>query len=366
MTKDILQSPVKFHCGVEFKNRMVLAPMTNGQSHPDGRISDAEVRWLAMRAEGGFGALVSAASHVQKDALSFAGQLGCFSDDQVAGLAAAERTCKAAGAPIVLQIYHGGLRVPRALTGVQPTAPSSVQLDFPGFETPRELTDAEIESIAANFVAAAMRAKSAGMVGVEIHGANGYLFTQFLSSITNKRKDRWGGNLEGRARLIVETARHIRAAAGPSFLIGARLLPEDAPNQRGFDVEEMLTASNWLADAGIDYLHLSSGNVRAKPWLEPDKGVSTIRRFRDGLPKRVKLIACGGIKSLDDATYAIAQGADLIALGKAAILEPAWPRDALAPGHTPASWPVTEARLAELGVSGAFVTYLRKFNKLVM
>lgn len=192
------------------KNRLVLAPMTNSQSHEDGTLSDAELHWLELRAKGGFGMIISAASHVQPNAKAWVGQMGCFSDVHLDGLEKLAAIGKKHDALTILQLFHGGVRSPKDVTGEQPTAPSAVTLDFPGFDMPRALEDAEIDEIIKNFVTAAKRAHQAGLSGIEVHGANGYLFTQFLSQLTNKRRDKWGGSLENRARLLIQTVQESR------------------------------------------------------------------------------------------------------------------------------------------------------------
>ena len=152
----ILPSEFRFRNGVRMKSRFLLAPMTNQQSQDDGVLSDAELDWLRMRAEGGFGMIVTAASQVHKNARGFPGQLGSYSDAHIPGLALLAEIGQKERALTVLQLFHGGLRSPSAINdGRRPTAPSEVTLDFPGFEVPRALSATEIEDIIADFAAAA-------------------------------------------------------------------------------------------------------------------------------------------------------------------------------------------------------------------
>jgi len=174
------------------KNRFMLAPLTNGQSHADGRMSDDEFNFLTYRAQGGFGLVMTCASHVQRVGQGFAGQLGIFSDDHLPGLmrlAAAikgrERSPRAA-APRRHPLSS-------ALIGETPRGPSE------DAETgARALTGEEVEELIEDFVAAAVRAQKAGFDGVELHGAHGYILCAFLSGETNRRTDRWGGSAENR------------------------------------------------------------------------------------------------------------------------------------------------------------------------
>ena len=353
----------RFRNGVWTKNHFVLAPMTNQQSHDGGTLSDAELAWLRMRAEGGFGMIVTAASQVHRNARGFPGQLGSYSDAHVPGLARLADIGRQARARTVLQLFHGGLRSPSAINdGRRPTAPSEVTLDFPGFEVPRALSVTEIEDLIADFAAATRRARDAGLSGVEIHGANGYLFAQFLNKATNKRDDAWGGSLENRARFLLSTVAAIREEAPDGLLVGVRLLAEDFSPQRGFDIDEILQVVKWLNRTGIDYLHIPSRSFSSTSWKYPESPQTNINRIRAVLDPNIALIANGGVARLTDAEFAMLQGADLVAIGKAAIGQPAWPRLAVAPDFSPPEYPMTRAQLAPLGVSPPFIDYLKQFN----
>ncbi|MCU4121167.1 NADH:flavin oxidoreductase [Variovorax sp. N23] len=362
MNPSLLWSAFRFANGVSTRNRLVLAPMTNQQSYDDGVISDTELEWLRMRAEGGFGILVSAASHVREDAKGFDGQLGCFSDRHIPGLARFAALGRASGSLSILQLFHGGLRSPRRLTGVRPVAPSEVQLDFPGFELPSALREGDIEQIIADFARAAQRAQAAGLSGIEIHGANGYLFAQFLSQATNLRVDRWGGSLENRARFLLCVVSAIRSVVPQEFLLGVRLLLEDSSPQRGFDIDEMLQVVEWLGAAGIDYLHVSSRDVRSGSWKYPASGEANIKRARAALDRKVALVAVGGVRTLADAAFALGEGADLVAIGREAIAVPRWPQQAVIEGYAPAAYPLEPRELERQGVSAPFLAYLRPFG----
>ncbi len=195
MTVSSLFEPLELSRGPRWRNRFMLAPLTNQQSHPDGRMSDEEYRWLTMRSTGGFGLVMTAASHVQHAGQGFAGQIGVFGDEHLEGLTRMAAGIKAGGAISSLQLHHAGSRSPRELVGV-PLAPSD-----DAESGARALTTAEVEQLRDDFIAAAKRAEKAGFDGVEVHGAHGYILAQFLSGEINPRDDRYGGSLENRARL---------------------------------------------------------------------------------------------------------------------------------------------------------------------
>ncbi|MET0594969.1 MAG: NADH:flavin oxidoreductase, partial [Polyangiaceae bacterium] len=188
-----LFEPLTFRTGLTSKNRVVLAPMTNKQSHDDGSLGEEELRWLVSRAAGGFGVVMTCAAHVAKDGQGWAGELGVFDDSLLPGLTRLATELHEKGAVAILQIFHGGMRADRAASGIEPW--SAVASDGV-----RAATEHDIARVIAEFGAAAKRAEKAGFDGIEIHGAHGYLITNFLSPHTNKRTDRYGGPLENRMR----------------------------------------------------------------------------------------------------------------------------------------------------------------------
>ena len=341
------------------KNRTVMAPMTNMQSHEDGTLHERELRWLARRAEGGFGMIVTCASHVRKDAKAWHGQLGFFDDSLLPGLREIPRELHRHGALAIAQLFHGGVRSTSKTTGQQPVAPSVVHQDFKDFEVPRALSEKEILEIIQDFKDAAVRAHKAGFDGVEIHGANGYLFTQFISTVTNLRTDKWGGSLANRARFLFEVLKEIRSACPPPFIVGVRLLPEDTAKARGFDIDETCQILEHMPEYKVDYIHLSGRDVRAKPWKYPEGSRTILARFRQSLPSTIALIAAGGIKTEGDCEAAFRDGADLVAVASAAITEPDWPKKVAQPGFMPKALPLTVAEARERAISEPFIEYLK-------
>ena len=249
-----LFDPLVFRTGLRARNRIVLAPLTNMQSEPDGSLGDAELRWLTSRAAGGFGVVTTCAAHVSRDGQGWPGELGVHDDALQPGLSTLSAALHEQGAVSIVQIFHGGLRADPALIGATPWSASDV-------DGARAATDEDIARVIAQFADAAARSRDAGFDGVEIHGAHGYLFTQFLSATQNRRSDAWGGPLEHRARLLRETLRAVRARVGPQFTVGVRLSPEDFGNARGLDLDESVQTARWLADDGADYVHLSLWHV---------------------------------------------------------------------------------------------------------
>jgi 2,4-dienoyl-CoA reductase-like NADH-dependent reductase (Old Yellow Enzyme family) len=349
---------VRFQRGPAMANRFMLAPLTNSQSHDDGTLSEAEQHWLTLRADGGFGMVMTCAAHVQATGQGFPGQLGIFGDQHLPGLTGLARALNERGAVSVVQLHHAGMRSPAELIGEAPHCPS-VNEEFGA----RALTGAEVEQVVEAFVAAAVRAERAGFHGVELHGAHGYLLCQFLSAETNRREDDWGGSLEGRARILFEIVRGIRARCGADFLLGVRLSPE----RFGMELGEVLEVAQRLVDTGeVDFLDLSLWDCFKEPELEAYRGRSLLSWFMDLERRAVKLGPAGKIRTPADAQRVLDAGADFVVLGRAAILHHDYPaRLAADSAFEPVALPVPPAWLAREGLSPPFVNYMRNWKGFV-
>ena len=241
--------------GKKLRNRAVVAAMTNKQSNEDGSLSDEEINWLIRRAEGGFGIVTTAATHVVPEGQGWDGEMGVWGDHQLPGLTRLAAGIKEQGAVSLAQIFHGGMRCPQRLTGVQPVSASiNPTSDSDNGET-RALEDSEIEELVEAFATAAARCEKAGFDGVEIHGAHGYLVCQFLGTETNRREDRWGGSLENRARFLLQIIERIRQVTDDDFLLGVRISPEY--DKIGVLLEDSLDLVDMLVESDIDFLHIS-------------------------------------------------------------------------------------------------------------
>ncbi len=345
-----------FAHGPQMKNRFMLAPLTNLQSHPDGRLSDDEFHWLTMRAKGGFGLTMTCAAHVQAVGQGFPGQLGVFGDQHLEGLTRLAAALKAGGGLSSVQLHHAGNRSPADIVG-QPVCPS----DDPATGA-RGLTTGEVEGLIADFVAAAGRAEKAGFDGVEIHGAHGYILAQFLSPSVNQRTDRYGGSLENRARILHEIIDGVRQTTRPDFQVGLRLSPER------FDLQLMEirdVAQGFMTKGSIDYLDMSLWDVFKEPVDEAFRGRTLMSYFTDLDRGHVRLGVAGKVTSPAIARRMLENGADFVLIGRAAILHHDFPERARDPNWTPVPTPVSPAYMHGEGVSPKFVTYLRETFKMV-
>jgi 2,4-dienoyl-CoA reductase-like NADH-dependent reductase (Old Yellow Enzyme family) len=354
---DLFQ-PLSFARGPAMKNRFMLAPLTNLQSHPDGRLSDDEFSWLTYRAVGGFGLVMTCAAHVQRVGQGFPGQLGVFSDDHLPGLTRLAAAIKACGAVSSVQLHHAGIRSPAELIGEPPHGPSE------DAETgARALTLAEVEELIEDFVAAAVRAQTAGFDGVELHGAHGYILCAFLSAETNRRTDRYGGSLENRARIVFDIIRGVRERTRPSFQLGLRLSPERFGLRFA---EQRELARQMLASGDLDFLDMSLWDVFKAPVEEAFAHRPLIDWFAE-LPRgATRLGAAGKLMSAADVRRLLDHGADFAILGRAAVLHHDFPQKVAAdPDFRAISLPVTRDYLRNERLGPAFIGYMSGWKGFV-
>ena len=355
-----LLTPMTFANGRVAPNRLWLAPMTNRQSHSDGRLSDEEFRWLLQRAKGGFSVIESCATHVSEEGQGWEGELGIFDDKHIPGWQRLADAIHDEHALLIAQIFHGGCRALNHEDGPSRFSASDVETDD---GTVRAATKADIEGVIDAFADAARRAHQAGADGVELHGAHGYLLCQFLSTETNRRTDQWGGDIEHRARLIRQVMRACREATSDDFIIGVRLSPENFGDLQGLDLDESLQTAKWLADDGADFIHISLWDAAQNTSKYPDQHPATL--FREALPDEVPLITAGQVWTHDDGLAQLDHGADAIALGRSAIANPAWPKQVAKQGQDPTRPPLSEEALMERGLSNEFVDYMRNWPDFV-
>jgi len=357
MSSERLFRPLSLARGAPMKNRFMLAPLTNRQSHADGTLSDAERNWLEMRAAGGFALTMTAAAHVQPVGQGFTGQLGAFAEDHVEGLSALAAAIKARGSLSSLQLHHAGSRAEPELIDA-PVAPSEVPE-----RNVRALSEAEVDALRDDFIAGARRAEAAGFDGVEVHGAHGYILAEFLSAASNRRTDRYGGSLENRARIIFEIIDGIRAVTRPDFQLGLRLSPE----RFGLELEEIRdVAAEVLRQDKIDFLDMSLWDVRKEPEEARLKGRSLMSFFTD-LPRgNARLGAAGKVMDAEDAAWVLDAGCDFAVIGRAAILRHDFPeRVRRDPAYRSPEIPASVQHLRDEGLSDTFIHYMRRWPGFV-
>jgi 2,4-dienoyl-CoA reductase-like NADH-dependent reductase (Old Yellow Enzyme family) len=351
---DALSQSFKMRCGLEIAGRVAMAPLTNRQSHDDGTLGDDEYRWLVRRAADGFPWVSTCAAYVSDEGKAWQGQLGIARASHMAGMTRLAQGLSAAGAKAIVQLHHAGAKADQA----------PVRLSTAEVEGSRAATHADLARVREDFVAAAHRAERAGFAGVEIHGANGYLFTQFLAPADNPRTDAYGGDLEGRARFLRETVRAVRAAVAPGFAVGVRLSPVDVWAPRGLVLEDGVQVAVWMADDGVDFVHCSLSDAGGPSPATPD-GPPVATAMRGALPADVALLCAGGIWTRADGLRALRAGADFAVLGRASIAHPDWPRASIDPDFEPVRPTWTTAHLTAADVGPALLSYLGRMPGMV-
>lgn len=356
--KDAAFETVTFPHGPAMPNRLMLAPLTNQQSHADGTLSDDEHRWLTMRALGGFGLTMTCAASVQAMGVGFAGQLGVHDDAHVAGLTRLACDIKMAGSVAIVQLHHAGNRSPRDLIGAEPVCPS----DDP--ETgARAMTNAEVHEMIGAFVAAAKRTQAAGFDGIELHGAHGYLLCQFLSAELNRRSDEFGGSLENRARPLFAIIEGIRRECGNEFHVGVRLSPERFGMKLG-EIREVY--SRLVATGDVDMIDMSlwdcAKNAIEEGWTDR-RLVDIFAAIDRG---NVRLAVAGKLYSAPAVRAVLEAGADIAVVGRAAITNHDFPRSMRGnPDFVMRDLPVPARTLRDEGLSDTFVGYMRNWKGFV-
>jgi 2,4-dienoyl-CoA reductase-like NADH-dependent reductase (Old Yellow Enzyme family) len=329
--------------GVRLPNRIGVSPMCQYCCAGDGMPTEWHYAHLVSRAVGGAGLVVAEASAVTPEGRISPEDLGIWEDAHIPGHARLAAGIAAVGAVPGIQLAHAGRKASRrppwaegrAEPGWVALAPSA--LPFGDYAEPRAMTEEDIRAVIAAFGAAARRAVAAGYRFVELHAAHGYLLHQFLSPLSNRRSDAWGGDFEGRARLTLEAARAVRAALPEALPLSVRLSHTDWV-EGGWTTEETVELARRLAALGADLMDISSGGLdhRQRIPLGPGYQVPGAEAVKRGAG--VAVAAVGLITEPEQAQAILAEGrADLVLLARALLREPYWPlRAAVALGRTEA------------------------------
>jgi len=322
---------------VELPNRIAMAPMGTGLVDSDGRVSWPQIDYYVARARGGAGLILVEATRVEKKIDPSPVEIALpLADDnqQVARLNDLAEAIKGAGSVAGIQLSIGmGRQADVAFKENPPVAPSAISSFADPEVTCRPLSLSDIQELVKSTAEASERALLAGFSLIELHGHTGYLFDQFLTSLWNKRDDAYGGNLEGRFRLIKETIDAIRERVGKTMAITFRL-SLDHKHPEGRDVKEGLILAKKLEEAGFDAIHVDAGSYDTMPWIFPPTyyGTAPLVELSEQVKREVKIpvITVGSILEPRQAEEILTEGkADLIALGRPLLADPDWPEKAL-------------------------------------
>ena len=341
----VLSQPLTLPNGTFVKNRLFKSAMSETLGTPEGAATPELARLYGTWADGGIGLCVTGNVMIDRGALGEPGNVVIEDSQHLATLKAWARAATRNGTQCWVQLNHPGRQAPRGLNR-ETVAPSAVPFREEMqafFATPRELTRAEVRALINRFGKAARIVKKAGFSGVQIHGAHGYLVSQFLSPQSNRRTDDWGGTPEKRRRFVLAVYQAMRKAVGPDFPIGIKLNSADF-QRGGFTEEESLDTLRALAGAGIDLIEISGGTYEApamtgvKTSREPVKASTRAREayflaFAEKARAAVDtpLVVTGGFRTARAMAQAIESGAvDMVGLARILAIEPDAPLRLLA------------------------------------
>ncbi|MCT3400273.1 NADH-dependent flavin oxidoreductase [Lentilactobacillus hilgardii] len=369
MTKQPFLSPFKFNNGLEIKNHIVMSPMTTMTSFYNGMITTDELNYYAARA-GGPGMMITGVANVSDSGRGFEGELSVAHDDMLPGLTNLASVIHQDGTKAILQIFHAGRKSNSAiLRGEKPVSASAISATYPAnSETPRALTTDEILQLISDFGEATKRAIKAGFDGIELHGANTYLLQQFYSENANQRTDDWGGSREKRLKFplaVIKTVNKVvKDYADRPFIVGYRLSPEEIETP-GIRLEDSLFFVDQIKDK-VDYLHLSMGSYKRTSLNDPSNKQSLISQFAEHTHGIIPLIGIGSVTTPEDVNAAMADGADLVAIGRAFIREPQWVQKVTHNDLKSIRTQISPSDMDELAIPPVMQTYLRESFYSVM
>jgi len=316
--------------GMTLRNRLVRSATWEGMCEQDGRPTEKLINCYRDLAQGGIGLIVSGYTFVRPDGKGSPGKMGIHTDDFASDYENLTSTVHNAGGKIAIQLVHAGGETNSTYAGRQPLAPSAVKVDqFP--EMPAELTKEEIIDTISAFGEGARRAKGWGFDGVQLHGAHGFLINQFLSPLTNRRTDEYGGSIENRSRFLLEVYRKVREAVGPDYPVFIKLNASDHLDG-GLEIIDAVYAAKKLAEAGIDAIEVSSGTPASgekgaarEKILKPEKEAYNLplaRRIKEAVNCPVMVV--GGFRSYEIAEKTVKEdGMGYVAIARPLIRESA-------------------------------------------
>lgn len=319
---------------MELKNRIVMPPMGTNFAAEDGSVTERLKNYYVERAKGGVGLIIVEGAYVEPRGKGSVRQLGVDHDNKIPRLRELSAAVHAGGAKVALQLFHGGRQSLSSMIGTQPVSASDVYCRLTR-EAPRALTVEEIKVVVEAFVEAARRAKEARFDGVEIHGAHGYLINQFLSPLTNKRTDQYGGDVKARTRFLLEILERIREKVGSGYTVLCRINGDDYI-EGGITLDEAKGIAKMLEADGVDALHISGGifdspvPVTTAPMAVPRGHMVHLAAEIKGVVN-VPVITVGRINDPELAEEILQQGkADLVSMGRALLADPHLPKKAAA------------------------------------
>ncbi len=325
-----LLTPLKMG-NLQLKNRLVMPPMATSKAGLSGEITSLLLRYYDEKTRDGcFGMVITEHSFISADGKASLHQISSADDSMISGLRQLSDVIHDNGSSAILQLNHAGSGTKEAVIGSNPIAPSAaINPSKPDLELPCELKGDDIQRILSDFTSAALRGKQAGFDGVEIHSCHGYLLNQFLSPLTNKRNDKYGGNIKGRILVHLEVLRSVRNVVGNNFPILFRLGATDNMDG-GLSLEDCITVAKELEKEGADMLDISGGMCRyTVPDIEKTGYfIKQAKAVKDAVS--IPVIVTGGIRTLEQAELLLKSNvSDLIGIGRPIFNDSNWIKHAM-------------------------------------
>jgi 2,4-dienoyl-CoA reductase-like NADH-dependent reductase (Old Yellow Enzyme family) len=330
-----LFSPLVLPNGTVIPNRIAKAAIAESLAGP-GQLPDARLaRVDASFASGGVGLIITGNVQIDPLALSSPGDVVLQKSTDITPFKAWASAARSHGAQVWMQINHPGRQTMAAL-GQPGWAPSEVAVDLGKhsklFSKPKALNETQIRQIIQRFADTARQAEAAGFTGVEIHAAHGYLISQFLSPLTNLRKDQWGGSIGNRARFLLEVVSAVRAAVRRDFCVGVKINSADF-QRGGFDSDDALEVVKMLNSSGVDLIELSGGTYESPAMQGVTRDGRTLAReayfldFARDIAKvaQMPLMTTGGIRRREVAENVLSQGVSIVGIATALAMNPSLP-----------------------------------------
>lgn len=359
--------------GEVVKNRIAKSALSEGIAEANGRPSEALFNLYEQWGKGGAGILFSGNTMVDKNHLVNANVMIAENEAFLADFTTLAEKAQAGGSHLWMQINHPGRQAPVYLDKA-PVSASNVKMPSKIYLEPRPLTEEEIYDLIDRYGTAALVAKKSGMKGAQIHGAHGYLVSQFLSPLTNIRKDKWGGSLENRARFVLEIYRDMRKKCGTDFPLGIKI--NSADFQRGaFTEEESMEVIQMLDAEGMDLIEVSGGTYERAAMVGTQHKESTLKReayFIDFIRKvreKIKspLMLTGGFRTAETMAKAIENNElDFIGLGRPFCVFPNVAKDLLSGVMTDCSVPDLLTGVDKIDMTGMLQTPWHQFQLVRM
>ena len=336
--RSLLAEPLTLPCGVVVRNRILKSAMSEILGTPNHGPQPGLATLYRRWALGGLGVSVTGNVMVDRRAQGEPGNVVVEDDRDHEALAAWAAGATVGGCQGWVQLNHPGKQSPKFLSP-QTVAPSAIGFGprlAKAFAVPRALTEPEIEDLVERYGRSAKVVVDAGFTGVQIHGAHGYLVSQFLSPRHNQRTDGWGGSLENRARFVRSIYAEIRRQVGPDVPVSIKMNSADF-QKGGFDEDDSMQVMRWLQDAGIDLIEISGGTYEAPAMAGMMKKSTAAREgyFLDFVGKakerlEVPLCITGGFRTPDGMAAALGEGASMVGLARTLCVQPEFPQRVLA------------------------------------